>query len=101
MDKETHQTELIDRPIKELLQIVLDNSKCFELGLCLWIYILRCNGLILVTEKATLYQYIQNNRPNKYSSFNAYIHKNEGHYWTPGKISYRIKWLKKHIKLNS
>lgn len=43
--------------------------------------------------------YIKQNRPSKYSSLDAYLHRNSVWYWEPHKIKPRIKWLKKHIAI--
>lgn len=101
MDQEAHQAELIDRPIKELLQIMLNHQDLFYGGLCTWNNDLFRKKLILSSERDALYKYIYNNRPCAYSSFNAFKYRYHIFYWEPKKISYRIKWLKKHIKANS
>lgn len=99
------------RPIKRLLEIILDNEDLFnklsshgyKMGLC-----------VLTTQ---LYEnYTWNNKANfswsEISIVKEYISKNmpwycylryyfTSFYWTPCKWSPRAKWLKKHIKINS
>lgn len=89
------------RTIKELLQTMLDNQDFFSIGLCAWASDLYYFNLITYEERIVLRSYIRDNRPSKYSSINAFIHKDSDFYWFEGDISPRIKWIKKHIKLNS
>jgi len=89
------------RSIKELLQLMLYNTHQFEDGLCMWVLNMKILQYISLEEWDSLSEYIKENRPSKYSSFNAWIRSDNQYYWTPGNIEPRIKWLKKHIKLNS
>lgn len=89
------------RNIKELLQLTLDNIYKLDSGLCCLSHRLYYVELINKDERDNLIYYIENNRPSKYSSLNAFINRNENYYWTIGDKKHRIKWLKKHIKLNS
>jgi hypothetical protein len=52
-----------NRPIKELLQIMLDNEKHFELGLCLWSLNLCYSNIITHSELRDLRMYINGNKP--------------------------------------
>lgn len=89
------------RSIKELLQIMLDNKQYFFSGLCSWSNEIHCNGLINGYEWKTLREYIDKNRPSKFSSIDAFKSRKSGYYWKNGNINPRIKWIKKHIKKNS
>lgn len=89
------------RSIKELLEIMLDNQQEFTHGLCSWIGNLRYEHIISHSEFLLLKIYIYENRPNKFSSISAYKNRNSGFYWKRKDIKPRIKWIKKHIKLNS
>jgi hypothetical protein len=81
-----------NRPIKELLQVMLDNQGNFSFGLCHWCERLFWNEKITLPERNTLRTYIKNNRPwISYFGVSAY-------YWSPFKIEPRIKWINKHIK---
>jgi hypothetical protein len=88
------------RTIKELLQVMLENKDLFFSGLCSWAtnLVMRCK--ITDDEYDELLFYIKNNRPSKYSSLSAFLCQDSEHYWSFGKISPRIKWIKKHIKRN-
>lgn len=86
------------RSIKELLQVMLDNQKLYNVGLCNWANILYFNDLITHEERMSLRKYIDKNRPNKWSSLNAFLHRNSLFYWNTDNIKPRIKWIKKHIK---
>jgi hypothetical protein len=87
-----------DRPIKELLQIMLDNKYQFNYCLCHWSICLCHNNIITANEKDDLTQYIKDNRPSKFSSLKAYLSRNSPYYWEYEDIKPRIKWLNKHIK---
>lgn len=89
------------RTIKELLQIMLDNKDLFQRGLCGWAFRIHEHNIINNEELLELEDYIINNRPSKYSSISAFIHRDSLFYWSYDDISPRIKWIKKHIKLNS
>lgn len=82
------------RTIHELLQVMLDNKKYFENGLCHWNYYLYWYDVITHEEKILLNHYIENNKP----FFNLYCLANGAYYWTPCRISPRIRWIKKHLK---
>jgi len=90
-----------NRTIKELLQLMLDNQKLFSTGLCFWTIKLFSSRLITENEYFLLNDYIKANRPSKYSSIDAYKYRNTNLYWKENNIKPRIKWLNKHIKLNS
>ena len=86
------------RTIKELLQVMLDNQQLFEEGLCKWIIRLFHNKLITATEFCHLTFYVRGNRPSKFSSIDAWQHRDAQYYWKFGDIKPRIKWIKQHIK---
>ncbi len=81
-----------DRPIKELLELMLEHKKLFENGLCLWCDSLFFFGKISFSEMCELKKYIENNRPwTSIFRFSAY-------YWPIGQIEPRIEWINYHIK---
>lgn len=93
------------RPMHELLEIMLsqkklfDNTNLYKSGLCskaVYLY----DALLLINnhEFFKLRKYIEENRPSKYSSFDAFKHRNSTFYWDVNNQKARIKWLKKHIK---
>ena len=86
------------RTIKELLEIMLKYKSGFSYGLCGWVGELRCIKIISYKEEVFLKNYIKNNRPNIFTSFNTFINRSSPFYWHPGNIEPRIKWIKKHIK---
>jgi len=85
------------RDVKTLLQLMLDNQHLFKDGLCKWGWNLFLNKHISWEEWFILHGYIQNNRPSKYSSINAFLNRKYDFYWTIDEIKPRIKWLKHHI----
>jgi hypothetical protein len=89
------------RSIKELLQVMLDNQDDFRIGLCIWANQLCFKRKITYEEYICLKNYIEDNRPSKWSSLNAFSHRNMAVYWNQSNIKPRIKWIQKHIKLNS
>lgn len=82
------------RTIKELLQVMQNNQEHFEAGLCIWIINLRTKGVISFDEKVKIGKYINKNTPKK-------KYKTTGYWWKDGNIKPRLKWIEKHIKLNS
>lgn len=88
-----------ERPIIELLKVVLENMEQFESGLCVTIFKLDSKRIINFFEFIKLTDYIHYNRPSKFSSFDAFKNRNKPHYWTKGNKEHRIKWLSKQIKL--
>lgn len=89
------------RSIKELLELMLENEQAYFYGLCHWVNNLYICKIINFEERRKLITYINNNRPSKWSSFSAFISRDSRFYWESKKIKPRIKWIKKHIKLNS
>lgn len=89
------------RTIKELLELLLENKIFFRVGLCGWVDNLHWNGKINFEECILLNKHIKHNRPSMFSSWDAFQHSNSCFYWKAGDIKPRIKWIKKHIKLNS
>lgn len=80
---------------------MLDNTDSFDMGLCYWAVIMCQTNIITVKEYFDLLDYINNNRPSKFSSIEAFKYRNRRFYWESGNIKPRIKWLQKHIKKNS
>ncbi len=87
------------RTIKELLQVMLDNQP-YTAGLCHWISRLAQLDIITTEEFWELSYYIRLNRPSRYSSLKAYKNRHKSYYWPQYDLEPRIKWIKKHIKLN-
>ena len=94
-----------EKTIKELLQQLLNYIETSEYidGLCASSRVLQITNVITFEELVVLKNYIKENKPSIFSSFNAFIQyiNLEAYYWTPGLKKPRIKWLKKHIKRNS
>jgi hypothetical protein len=86
-----------ERTIKELLQLMFDNQNLFRFGLCHWNEQLFRRNLLTNIEYWKLSEYIIINRPSKFSSIDAFVHRNSVMYWEVSNINPRIKWLKKHI----
>jgi hypothetical protein len=81
-----------DRPIKELLELMLEHQKLFETGLCLWSDSLFFSDKISFSEMHKLIKYIKDNKPwTSFFRFSAY-------YWPIGQIEPRIEWINEHIK---
>jgi len=91
----------MSRPIKELLEITLENQQCFVGGLCGWLENLYRSNLIEFEEWDELQNYADNNKPSIYSSVDRFRHRNSDYWWKSGDITPRIKWIKKHIKKNA
>lgn len=85
------------RPIKELLQLMLDKPEWFSSGLCSWAATLDIEDVAF----HSLYNYIRSNRPAKYTLRFGFTEQTKGYWWPYGNIKPRIKWLKYHIKKNS
>ena len=90
-----------DRSLLELLKIVSYHPEHFRSGLCQWIDALEIHRIISRKEARKLLEYVKNNRPSMFSHINAFYHKMYGSlfYWEKGILSYRLKWLDKHIKI--
>jgi hypothetical protein len=86
-----------ERTIKELLQLMLEHQELFTHGLCSLVVNVKISGKITSYEKIVLMDFIHKNRPSKYSSIDAFKHKDRMFYWKPNNIKPRIKWIKKHI----
>jgi hypothetical protein len=86
------------RKIEELLEIMLENKSEFSYGLCGWVGELRCLKIISHEEEDFLKHYIQNNRPNIFSSLDTFINRKSPFFWCSMDIKPRIKWIEKHIK---
>lgn len=90
------------RTIKELLEIMLENKDLFKNGLCSWVVLLYSYDRISNKEYLILMEYIENNRPSIFSSLNSFLSQiSNSYYWKSGDINPRIKWIQKHIKINS
>lgn len=82
------------KSIKELLELMLNNQQYFKYGLCSWVYRLYDDNLIDDNHLEILLNYIDDNKPRRF----VYFHRwSRTHYWKPGKIKPRIKWIEKHI----
>ncbi len=86
------------RTIKELLQLMLEHQELFINGLCHWKYKLHIKSLITFEEAMLLADFINKNRPSKYSSLDAFKYRNKMSFWKPDDLKPRIKWIKKHIE---
>ena len=60
------------RNIKELLTLLLNNQSLFSSGLCSWASSLFLNDYITLKEYETLREYIDKNRPSKFSSISTF-----------------------------
>ena len=93
------------RSIKELLEILLKLTSELDSfnGLCYLIIHAEGTKLITLDELVMLDSYIFSHKPKPYSSFGAMYSycKQDNYYWPKGHKKPRIKWLQKHIKLNS
>jgi len=89
------------RTIKELLKVLLEHKNKDYSGLCDMVTHLYNHSHITQDEYYKLLRYIGDNRPSKYSSIGAFINRNNPFYWPKYATRYRIRWIKKHIKLNS
>jgi len=89
------------RNVKELLELMLENKTLFSSGLCNWAHNLYYYNKITLNEYNLLDRYIASNRPKWYSSIDACKHKDNLYFWEPKNIEPRLKWINKHIKLNS
>jgi len=100
--KYNKENKMKDRSIKEVLEVMLNHQEHFSYGLCTWIGRLYSCDLITLEEHHILFKYMRNNKPKWYSSFSAFwaITSASAYYWEYNKIEPRIKWVKKHIKLN-
>jgi hypothetical protein len=96
----------IKRSIKELLELMLHNEPLFSTslgeGLCAWAEGLYFSELIPESEMNFLLDYIRDNRPSQFSSWNTFKTRRKApyYYWESGDIRPRIKWIEKHIKIN-
>jgi hypothetical protein len=86
------------RTEKELLEVMLEHIRMATAGLCFLNDQLFTRRIITDEEHKVIYAYIKNNRPSKFSSWNAFRKRYSLWYWTSGKVEYRIKWLQHHIK---
>jgi hypothetical protein len=88
------------RSIKELLMVMLDHQDKFKSGLCNWVFELNKDHILTNRESTRLDNYISYNKPKWYSSYSALKAKNTEWYWIRTNKAPRIRWIKKHIKLN-
>jgi hypothetical protein len=88
-----------EKSILELLQLMLENKFLFSTGLCYWASDLFFIKIISYSEYIKLKNYIQENRPSRFESFNAFINRYSAYFWSSRKIEPRIKWINKHIKI--
>jgi|JFJP01.1.fsa_nt_gi hypothetical protein len=91
------------RNIKELLKIILRNVEIINglqlyggVGLCYVANELLHMNIFTLDEYCEVQAYITNNKPiNPHTLIGK-----DNYYWKKGRTRPRIKWLKKHIKLN-
>lgn len=81
-----------ERPIKELLQVMLDNQQEFSNGMCFWLINLYWLDYISRDELKTLQNYMRRNRPW------WYFFRFDSYWWAKDDIEPRIRWIKEHIK---
>lgn len=86
------------RSIKELLEVLLDSQEHFSYGLCMWVNRLYKANIISYEEERCLVRYINNHRPSKFSSLDAWKQRNSDFYWPKGAIEPRLAWIHKHIR---
>ena len=89
------------RSIKELLELMLNNINKLKTGLCGLAAILQLDGIISSAEYVILYKYFKCNQPLYFINLVRKNKTKHDYYWKIGNIPYRIKYLKKHIKLNT
>ena len=82
----------MERPIKELLQIMVDNIELFEkkgcMGLCDLTNTLKYNQIISDAEESIIDKYVDTNAPKiPKSTYN----------WTPYELQPRLEWLNEQI----
>ena len=78
------------RPLKKLLQIMLDNMNLLRTGLCWLSNCLVRDNIISLEEMRIILDFI-GEHPTEYYKTNLY-------YWPAGEKSPRIAFLKRHIK---
>lgn len=88
------------RTIKELLEVLLDNTKYYATGLCEWAADLKHREIITSEELFVLLHHIERNRPkfSWYNFFRNYDSQSRVFYWPEGHLKPRIEWIKKQIK---
>lgn len=72
---------------------MLDNQELFSTGLCNWCFKLYTKNIITRDEYHIIDKYIDKHPTKRYRTTNS------NYYWEVDNINFRIKWLKKHIKL--
>ena len=85
-----------ERSINELLKLMLEHQEYFNSrhsGLCYWSRVPEWEGVISREELNKILSYIEDNRPKNFRYMMGFVF-----YWTPGRLSPRIKWINKHIK---
>lgn len=96
-----------NRSIRELLEIMYHYRDLLESekGLCTFVCLLYSMKVIDFSEAKKLGEYIRDNKPQMFSSLEAFQHKIKNpvsaYYWEPGKAKPRIKWIEDHIEKNS
>ena len=100
MEYSNNRKSFVMRTTKELLEVMLEHQDKFRLGLCIWTQELRLYRIISFSECVHLKDYIKNNRPSTFSSWDYFKYSFSGSrfYWEASEIKPRIKWIKKHIK---
>jgi len=78
------------RTIKELLELLLENSCFINEGLCDLVRRLQAGGVISMKEYMILREYFLNNEYPDGEKFRPY-------WWNPGEFEPRVEWLKLQI----
>lgn len=86
------------RTEKELLELMLAKKQLITAGLCALNNELFNRRLITDIEYELIQRYVKGNRPSPFSSLSALRCSNSLWYWPRGKVTPRVKWIKKHIK---
>lgn len=76
------------RPLKELLQVFLDNQDLFRTGICSWSNVLWMHGFISKEEERYIDALLED-----HPDYNPVLF-----IWKLGLIEPRINWLKENLK---
>ena len=83
----------MNRLVKNVLILLLDNQYLFSTGICDWVESLEKNNLITETELLWMDDYMKNNIPNS----RLFIF---GFWWNCGEIEPRIEWIQAQLTKN-
>ena len=100
MEEESRNIET--RTLKELLQVMIDNERCYIdsqcNGLCWYICVLNLHGVMSIDEHFLLKEYIETHRPEILTRHYSLWCHNSLFYWPKKKWAPRLKWLRTQIK---